>query len=66
MSEPLVKLHHVRAAGLCASGLRAWAHAHAFDIRRLRQGVPASEIEAMHDALADRVVACARREAGRG
>lgn len=58
---------HVRAARLCARGARALARRYGLDWSAfLRHGIPASELEATGDALAQRVAALARKEAARG
>lgn len=60
-------MRHVRAARLCAGGARAFFQRYGLDWGRfLREGIPAEQLEATGDALAARVVAMAREEAGRG
>jgi hypothetical protein len=67
MSEPLVTVRHIRAAGLCASGARAWFARYGLDWNTfLSPGLPAPVIEATGDALALRVAAIAREEMPRG
>ena len=62
--ETIVTIEHVRKAGVCTRGARAWAARHGFDYRRfLLHGYPADEIEAIGDALALKVVAIARAAA---
>ena len=59
-----VHLRHVRAALLCATGLRAWCRAHDVDLRRLcSEGLPVDEFERLHaDPFARAVIAAARAE----
>lgn len=61
-SDPLVHMRHLRAAGYCASGARAWFARHQIELRRLREGIPASELEATGDAMAHVVCKIAREE----
>lgn len=68
MSEPIVKIEHIRRArevhgGFCSSGIRAWCERHELDYRKLlREGLPLSEMEeaAPGDALLARVSTYAR------
>ncbi len=56
-----------KAGGMCARGARAWAQRHGFDYMVfLRDGYPASAIEAVGDALGCRVAAVARAEQQEG
>ena len=68
MTGIVVTMRHVRAAGLCANGLRGW-----FDqydrglIRRFcRDGLPVEEVEALGGHYAMTVAALAREEAAHG
>lgn len=48
---------------MCARGVRAWAQRYGFDYMVfLRDGYPASAIEAVGDALGSKVAAVARAE----
>lgn len=56
-----VRMRHVREAGYCAAGARAWMRRHGFDWARfLREGIDAREIERVDDAMAARVIRQAR------
>lgn len=67
MAAVVVRMRHVRAAGLCASGARSWCQRHDFDWTVfLTEGVAAEEVTSRGCALADRVVAVARQEAEGG
>jgi len=61
----ILKAHHVRAAGLCVWGLRAWCRSNTVDMRRLcRDGIPIDERPDLHgDPLVQRAIAVAAREA---
>lgn len=63
-SGVLVKMRHIRAANLCASGTKAWFDHHEIDMRRLRDGVPVEEIEATGDKMAFDVAGIARADHG--
>lgn len=60
----VVTMRHVRAAGLCAPGVRRWFTR--FDrtlIRRFcREGLPVEEVDAFGDPLSQRVARQARIE----
>lgn len=64
----MVHMRHVRdkgdfGANLCTRGARAWFDTNGLDFRDfLDNGLPIETLEALHDALADRVCAAARRE----
>ena len=61
-----VHMRHVRAASLCSKGARAWFAAHGLSWAEfLARGVPAERLRACNDALADKAVAEAEKEAGR-
>lgn len=68
--DPLVHLRHcvgVDGARYCAPGLRAFFSRHGLDLRAfVRQGLPASVIEATGDAMALRAAKLARDEAAKG
>ena len=63
-SDPQVRIEHVRkTGGMCARGVRTWLVRHGFDYAVfLRDGYPASAIEAVGDALGSKVAAVARAE----
>ena len=63
-SDPQVRIEHVRkTGGMCARGVRTWAQRYGFDYMVfLRDGYPASAIEAVGDALGSKVAAVARAE----
>ena len=63
MSDLIVTIAHVRAAGLCVNGSRAWFARHGLDFRAfLREGLDAQTLLATGDAMAQRVVDCARQQ----
>lgn len=65
--EPMVTMRHVRDIGLCSRGARAFAAGEGLDWSRfLREGIPASELEATGNAFAIQAAAAARGEAARG
>lgn len=57
----ILNVEHVRNAGLCVWGLRAWCRANGVDMRRLcRDGIPLTEHPELHDdPLVQRVTAVA-------
>jgi len=58
-----ITIDHVRAAGLCVNGSRAWFARHDLDFRSfLREGLSAEELLATGDAMALRVVQYARAQ----
>lgn len=61
-TEPLIiTMRHVRAAGMCSRGARAFAQRHDLDMARfLRDGIPAEQLEATGDAMAIKLVEIAR------
>lgn len=62
MTDAIVTVAHVRAAGLCMRGARAWAARHGIEWSRfLREGVPASALAGCADPLLARVLEEARR-----
>lgn len=63
----IVRIQHIRSAKLCASGARRWFESHGFSWADfLANGKSADELDATGDALALRVTAIARKEAGDG
>lgn len=64
--EPRVTMDHVRRVHFCSRGARAFFQRYGLDWQVfLREGIPASVLEATGDALAARVCALAREEASR-
>lgn len=62
-TDVLVTIAHVRAAGMCVHGARAFFARHGLDFRAfLRDGIPAQVLLATGDAMAARAVAQARAE----
>lgn len=58
----IVTIAHVRAAGYCVNGTRAWFRRHGLDFRKfLREGCDADVLLATGDAMAQRVVEIARQ-----
>ena len=58
-----ITIDHVRAAGLCVNGSRAWFAHHGLDFRSfLREGLTAEALLATGDAMALRVVQYARAQ----
>lgn len=63
-TDVLVTIAHVRAAGLCVHGTRTWFARQGLDFRAfLARGLPASVLLATGDAMAQRVVEVACRDA---
>lgn len=64
MAEPRVTMAHIRQVHFCSRGARAFFERYGLDWASfLREGIPASELEATGDALAARVCSLAREEA---
>lgn len=64
-SGVLVYLRHIRAAKICASGMKEWFDHNGIDWRRLKTGLPVEELEATGDKLALDVAKIARADHGR-
>ena len=63
----IVKINHLRAANLCASGGRAWFAKYNLSWQTfLDEGYPVETIEATQDAFGLQVAAIAREEAEDG
>jgi len=63
MTDLIVTIDDVRAAGLCVNGSRAWFARHGLDFRAfLREGLDAQTLLATGDAMALRVVEYARQQ----
>jgi arsenate reductase-like glutaredoxin family protein len=59
----IVRVKHIRQAGYCASGARAWFQRHGIDYPDfLKNGIDAERILAIGDHLGSVVVECAKRE----
>jgi len=66
-AELMVTSRHLAAAQLCSRGARQWFALHKLDYTEfVCRGIPASRLEALHDALADKVVRVAREELEEG
>lgn len=67
MAEVIVRIEHIRAAGICVAGARTWAKQQGIDFRDfLNNGLPASRLEQTGEHFALKVVEIARREAANG
>ena len=61
VEDPIVRMEHIRCARMCSRGSRAFFERHGLDWQRfLREGIPASELLAIGDAMALQVVEVAR------
>lgn len=66
-SDPIVTMQHVRAAKICAAGVRTFFTRYDLDRRDfLLNGIAASKIIETGDPVAARVVAEAMKESGLG
>lgn len=64
-NDPIVKMEHVRAVGMCSRGARMWFARTGLDFRKfLAEGLPASVIEGTGDALGMKVAQYVRDESG--
>lgn len=64
MTQIMVTMSHVRAAGLCARGAKKWFDRHDLDFRTfLTTGYPVEVIEATGDELGHKVAQVSRAEA---
>lgn len=64
MDDLIVTVEHLRKAGLCSRGARQWFAYTGLDYADfLKNGIPASRVEATNDALGMRVLKIARDEA---
>lgn len=60
-TQTVITIDHVRAAGLCVNGTRTWFARHDLDFRAfLRDGCDAEILLSTGDAMALKVVDCAR------
>jgi hypothetical protein len=63
----VVRMHHLRTAGFCSGGARAWFRAHDLSWSDfLTNGLPVETLEATGDAFAKRACDIARKEAADG
>ena len=63
MSDLIITINDVRAAGLCVNGSRAWFARHGLDFHAfVREGLDADTLLATGDAMALRVVEHARQQ----
>lgn len=63
----MVKIHHLRAANLCANGGRAWFAKYDLSWQTfIEDGYPVETIEGTGDAFGLQVAAIARQEAENG
>lgn len=59
----IIRATDIAAAGYCASGARRWFEAHGLDFRAfVKEGIPAEDLLATGDAMAERVVEVAREK----
>lgn len=59
----IVRVRHIRQAGYCASGTRAWFERHGLNYMDfLKNGIAAEQITALDDHLGNEVVRMARIE----
>jgi hypothetical protein len=57
----IIRMSDVRAAYMCSGGAREFFRKYGLDWTKfLRDGIPASELAALNDGLADRVIEVAR------
>jgi hypothetical protein len=67
VNEPRVTMRHMRQAGYCSRGCRAFFARHGLDWTGfLKGGIEAGALEATGDAMAVNVAGIARREADDG
>ena len=66
-NDPLVRVRHIRLAGLCSRGTRQWFTSRNLDYGTfINDGLRASQVEALNDALGNRVAQVARDEVLKG
>jgi hypothetical protein len=59
-----VTIQHVIDAGMCVRGAKVWMQRHNLDFRKfLNEGYPVEQIEAINDALGQKVCDVAREDA---
>jgi len=65
MNDIVVKVQHIREAGLCMRGARMWFSQRGLDFGQfMREGLPIEQLESIDDALAQLVCTAARNEHG--
>ena len=65
MSDPIVRIDDVRRVALCSRGARRWFERYGLDFKDfLRNGLPASVIEATGDAFGKTVADGVRARSG--
>jgi hypothetical protein len=63
----IITIDDVRSAGHCARGARQWFDGHGLDFRAfLHNGIPARQVLAIGDGLADQVIARTLERRGNG
>ncbi len=63
MSDPIVRMKHIRAAKLCAGGARRWFQAHDLNWSDfLENGIPSSILGQWGDPMAERAIAAAKKD----
>lgn len=66
MTDPVIRIADIRAAGFCVKGARNWFELHGLDFKAfLRDGMPASTLIEKGDGLAKKVVEHRRNRDGR-
>lgn len=61
MSDLIIRMEDIRAAGMCSRGARSFFKAHSLDWDTfIKNGLPSETIEATKDAMALKVVEVAR------
>ena len=59
--QVIARVKHIRAAGLCSKGSRAWFLKHRLDWPAfLRDGIPAETLEEINDPMGNAVARAAR------
>ena len=62
--DVIVHVRHIREAKLCSRGARMWFTRHGLDFNKfLTEGIPASQVDSLGDALGKQVAQIARDEA---
>lgn len=62
--DPIVTIEHAKRLNMCSRGIRQWFEINGLDYSQfLKEGLPASQVEATNNALAIKVAAMAREEA---
>jgi hypothetical protein len=61
MNDPVIRMSDLRAGRMCSRGARAFAERHNLDWQDfLRNGIPASKLEATGDAMIIKIVEAIR------